>query len=85
MTIGDMELARLFRYQAPTDPEKVHRYQEIRRAAETFARRVARLTPPGPDQSAAIRKIREAMMTANAAIACAGPPAEDFPNEQDRD
>ena len=29
-------------------------------------------TPAGPDQSAAVRKVREAMMTANAAIATEG-------------
>jgi len=29
-------------------------------------------TPPSADQSAAIRKVREAVMTANASIACGG-------------
>ncbi|MGQ0816371.1 MAG: hypothetical protein ACT4O1_18230 [Gemmatimonadota bacterium] len=29
-------------------------------------------TPIGADQAAAVRKVREAVMTANAAIACGG-------------
>ena len=35
-----------------------------------FAETVLVCAPPSADQSAAIRKIREAVMTANAAIAC---------------
>jgi hypothetical protein len=39
-----------------------------------FAETIIRNTPPGSDQSAAIRKVREAVMTANAAIACGEAP-----------
>lgn len=55
-------------------PEKgdIERYQKIRDAAKAFALVVAENTPPSADQSAAIRKIREAVMTANASIACKG-------------
>jgi hypothetical protein len=41
----------------------------IREAAQVFAGVVLANTPPGPDQDEAIRKIREAVWTANAAVA----------------
>jgi hypothetical protein len=41
----------------------------IRDAAKAFASVVLANTPPGPDQDEAIRKIREAVWTANAAVA----------------
>lgn len=44
--------------------------QAIRLAARNFAAAVVANTSPSDDQAAAIRKIREAMMTAHAAIAC---------------
>jgi hypothetical protein len=47
-------------------------YEAIRAAALVFATVVWEHTPFSADQSAAIRKIREAVMTANAAIACEG-------------
>ena len=48
------------------------RYEEIRKAGREFAQIIVDNTPPSADQTAAIRKIREAVMTANAAIACGG-------------
>jgi hypothetical protein len=56
----------------PTTPQKEGKYEAIRAAALEFAKVVRDNTPEGPDQSLAIRKIREAVMTANAAIACGG-------------
>lgn len=47
-------------------------YAHIDKAALEFARVVVKLTPASADQTAAIRKIREAVMTAMAAIACEG-------------
>ena len=44
----------------------------IRIAALELARVIENNSPPSPDQTTAIRKVREAMMTANAAIACGG-------------
>lgn len=60
-----------FTYHPPEagEPEK---YEKIRQAAKAFAEVVLELTPPSADQTAAIRKIREAVFTANAAIACRG-------------
>lgn len=40
----------------------------IREAAQDFLVAIVIRCPPGPDRSAAIRLVREAMMTANAAI-----------------
>lgn len=63
------ELDNLFSYHPPKG-NQVERYNDIREAGRLFAQVVVDSTPTGPDQSAAIRKIREAVMTANAAIAC---------------
>jgi len=59
-----------FSYHAPTEAQIVA-YKEIRQVAKSFAEVVLRHTPISADQTAAIRKIREAVMTANASIACA--------------
>jgi hypothetical protein len=61
-------LDHLFTYHAPhgNQPE---RYQSIRAAARIFAEVIVLNTPVGADQSAAIRHVRDAMMTANAAVA----------------
>jgi hypothetical protein len=64
-------LENWFTCHSPT-PEQLPKYQKIREAAFAFATVVLENTPPSADQSAAIRKIREATMTANAAIACRG-------------
>ena len=58
----------LFTFHAPTS-EQVEAYQEIRATAEQLARVIVRRCEGGPDRTAAIRKIREAVMTANASIA----------------
>lgn len=58
----------LFTYHAPKagQPE---RYQAIREAAKQLAVVIVENTEVGADQSAAIRHLREAVMTANASIA----------------
>jgi hypothetical protein len=60
-----------FTYHPPREHQVCH-YQAIRDAGLDFARAILANTPAGADQSAAIRKVREAVMTANAAIACDG-------------
>lgn len=47
-------------------------YEAIREAGKVFAATIVKYTPPSADQTTAIRKIREAVFTANAAIACGG-------------
>lgn len=54
------------------DPANVPKFIRIREAALEFAETVLDNTPACADQSVAIRKIREAVMTANAAIALDG-------------
>jgi hypothetical protein len=72
MTPGELE--RLFTYHAPTDAEKAQ-MERINRAAKELAWAIYECTPECADQSAAIRKVREARMTANAAIVCNRPGA----------
>lgn len=64
----DEALEHLFTYHSPR-PDQVERYARLRASALQFAHVVRDMTPPGPDQSTAIRKLRECVMTANAAIA----------------
>ncbi|HYE98925.1 MAG TPA: hypothetical protein VEJ18_08440 [Planctomycetota bacterium] len=61
----------IFTYHAPKGDQPA-KYEEIRTAAKAMAHTIVRNTPAGPDQSAAIRHLREAVMTANAAIALDG-------------
>ena len=68
----DLDLFHIFTYHPPTGDSQVGRYEALRDAAWVFAKVVIQNTPPGPDQQAAVRKIREAMMTSNAAIALDG-------------
>jgi len=63
-----MDLDNIFAYHPPS-PEQQQRYGKLRGAAREFAKVILAVTPAGPDQTAAIRKVREAVMTANAAIA----------------
>ena len=64
------DLENWFTYHAP-NAEQLPRYQRLREQGLLLANAILVNTPPGPDQTAAIRKVREAVMTANQAIACA--------------
>lgn len=61
-------IEELFTYHPPT-PEQAENYKEIRSAAKVLVRIIDRVCPAGPDRTTAVRKIREAVMTANASIA----------------
>jgi hypothetical protein len=61
----------LFTYHAPTEEQRAN-YLMIREAARNFAAVIILNTPESPDQTTAIRKLRECVMTANAAIALGG-------------
>lgn len=69
MSHPTFDLDNLFSYHAPTADQRV-RYERINAAAREFAEVILECTPPGADQSCAIRHVRDARMTANAAIAC---------------
>jgi hypothetical protein len=71
MAISEPDLDEIFTYHAPTLAQQ-EMYERIRKEGKSFAAWVLRCTPPCADQTAAIRKIREAVMTANAAVALRG-------------
>ncbi len=67
----DIDLDDIFRYHPPT-ADQIPKYEAIRSEAKEFAKVVIENTPLSADRSSAVRKIREAVMTANAAIALNG-------------
>lgn len=58
-------------YHAP-DADQIASISNIRAAAETMLEAIVLNCPPCADTTAATRKVREAMMTANAAIVLKG-------------
>ena len=60
-------LDHLFRYHSPNFSD-LAKYALIRQTAKYFAQIILDNTPPGNDQSDAIRKLREVVMMANASI-----------------
>lgn len=71
--ISQADLENWFTYHAPSTAD-IPAYQEIRDAGKALAAAIVKNTPASADQTAAVRKVREAVMTANQARACAGPP-----------
>ena len=65
------QLANWFSYRPPHG-DQADRYNFLRDAAHQFAYVVAEMCPPSADRTVAFRKIREAVMVANASIACGG-------------
>ncbi len=65
------DLDHIFRYHSPTADQQ-GKYVALRDAAKAFAQAIVDNTPPSADQAAAIRLVREAVMTANASIALGG-------------
>jgi hypothetical protein len=63
------EMENWFQYHAPT-PEQLVAYGAIRRAARQFADVLNHFAPASADKTAAMRKIREATMACNMAVAC---------------
>lgn len=75
MAIPQKDINNWFTYHAPT-PEQLVAYNDIRLSAKIFAETVNKHVPDSADKTAAIRKIREATMAANAAVACNWPENE---------
>lgn len=69
--IGIDVLDSWFTYHPPTG-DQTDRYEALRFEARTFAMMIRRDTPPGVEQDRAFAALREAIMWANAAIACGG-------------
>lgn len=66
-----MDLDNIFKYHAPTGDDPAH-YEAIRAAGKAFAQAILDHTPRCADQTVAIRKVREAVMVANASVALKG-------------
>lgn len=64
-------LEDIFTYHKPTE-DQLPKYEMIRSAAKEFAKTLVFNTPASADQTAAIRLLRECVMTANQAIATNG-------------
>lgn len=64
----------LFTYHPP-DAEQIPHYEAVRAGAKAFAEVLVEHTPSCADQTAAMRALRECVMTANAAIARKGRPS----------
>lgn len=64
-------LDEVFKYHTP-DQQQIAAYTAIRRAARALAEIIILECPPSADRTAALRKVREAVMTANASIALRG-------------
>ncbi len=65
------EIEHLFSYHPPKANQPTQ-YEAIREGAKGFARLLNDVCPDSADKSAAIRKLRECVMTANASIALSG-------------
>lgn len=67
--ISEQDIDNWFSYHPPQHGQSA-RYELLRNTARTLAKVILENTPSNADQTAAIRKLRECIMTANAAIAC---------------
>lgn len=65
------QLDNWFSYHPPT-AEQLAAYSKLRSSARLFAEVINECVPESADKTASIRKLRECVMTANAAIACGG-------------
>ena len=64
-------LVDVFSYHAPTS-DQIPKYEAIRAAGLVLATAIGESCPKCADRSAALRNVREAVMTANAAVALDG-------------
>lgn len=69
--ISQDQLDNWFTYHSPS-PDQLPKYLAIREAGKAFASAIVSNSPDCADTTAAMRKVREAVMTANQAIACGG-------------
>lgn len=63
------DLDNWFRYHPPA-PEQIPAFQAIRDAGYQMAEVIMERVPASPDRTVAIRHIRDAVMNANASLAC---------------
>lgn len=67
MNLSEEDIDKLFTYHAPTEESK-RKLQLVREWARSLAKVINYQVPDCADKSASIRLLREAVMTANAAI-----------------
>lgn len=72
---GNLDLDSVFTYHPPTE-DQIPRYETLRATGRVMAQVIAELVPPGPERSTALARVREAVMWANAGIACQPQPPE---------
>jgi len=63
------QIENWFTYHTPSSDDLVT-YEKLRNSAKSFATAINELCPESADKTSAIRKVREAVMTANASVAC---------------
>jgi hypothetical protein len=68
--IDERTITNWFTYHPPVGDQSVV-YETIRAHAREFAHILNNLVPDGPDKTVAMRKLRECVFIANAAVACA--------------
>jgi hypothetical protein len=71
MPVSKQNVEAIFTYHAPS-PTHLISLQRVREAAKTLAHVILEETPQCADQQAALRLVREAVMTANASIVLDG-------------
>lgn len=73
-----IDIENVFRYHPPTS-DKVEQHEAIRDGGRVLAHLIDSQTPDGPEKTLAIRHVQQAVMWANAGIACGGAAPEPFP------
>lgn len=66
--LTDEQIERLFSYHQPNDYDQIRRIAHVRNEAIELALAINECVPESADKSAAIRLLRECVMTANAGI-----------------
>lgn len=75
MKVTQQDLVNWYSYHSPT-ADQVVAYEKIRHKARELAELFNAIAPPCADTTAAHRKLREATMAMNLAIACNEPAVE---------
>lgn len=73
------DIENRFSYHRPVNDAAVRQHEAIRAAVRTLAHFVVANTPKGRHQSLALTALQEAMMWANAAVACDTPAPDPAP------
>lgn len=63
------QIENIFSYHRPGG-DQPDRYETLRTAGKRLAKKIVKLCPEGEETNKAIEKLREAIMWANASIAC---------------